>query len=164
MDNSDMYINMCERAKEIQRNYHPRVGDYIYFTGGSGYTFSFENDTSNSKWKKEALVWRDNYYRSGYVSATHGYTGSHLGYEDFHAVVVEGFYFPTKECVVLPRQDQLQELLGYALTPLISSFHNFITECLNYAQNLKSMEQLWLAFVMLEKYRKVWGGSDWEKV
>jgi len=72
--------------------------------------------------------------------------------------------------VWLPRQDQLQEMVGnspynniqnamwsildnlhkYAFTPNI--FNEFIPT---------SMEQLWLAFVMKEKYGKVWNGEEW---
>jgi len=33
-----------------------------------------------------------------------------------------------------------------------------------YTNDFTSMEQLWLAFVMNEKYNKVWNGKDWMKV
>lgn len=71
----------------------------------------------------------------------------------------------------LPRQGQLQEML---LTPLVDiftlnyNFYNFIfkqgefivTEC---ASQFGSMEQLWLAFVMKEKYNKIWDGEEWKQ-
>ncbi len=31
----------------------------------------------------------------------------------------------------------------------------------NIAKSFTSMEQLWLAFVMKEKYNKVWDGEEW---
>jgi len=67
----------------------------------------------------------------------------------------------------LPRQDQLQEMVYYHLdcpTPRL-----MIELILEYANSLGvksielgSMEQLWLAFVMKEKYGKVWHDEKWE--
>ncbi len=67
----------------------------------------------------------------------------------------------------LPRQDQLQEMIKEKLPPR-DSFILF--EFVEFVRNLDSkhyedsMEQLWLAFVMKEKYNKVWNGQDWEKI
>ena len=47
----------------------------------------------------------------------------------------------------LPRQDQLQGMVEYTVG--VNKFN--------------SMEQLWLAFVMSEKYNKKWDGKDWIK-
>ena len=38
---------------------------------------------------------------------------------------------------------------------------NLISKNLLYIIDLKSMEQLWLAFVMKEKYEKTWDGTNW---
>jgi len=81
--------------------------------------------------------------------------------------------------VWLPRQDQLQEMLytpqpqGYGYDKLISlkmfewaTEYNEHYQCRGYKEypnSLKSMEQLWLAFVMKEKYGKVWDGSKWQE-
>ena len=50
----------------------------------------------------------------------------------------------------------------------IQPFCNKITKCysggvfyLEYFEPLNSMEQLWLAFVMKEKYNKTWNGEEW---
>ena len=63
----------------------------------------------------------------------------------------------------LPRQDQLQEMVNppydYALT-----LYYFIRYCQDdrvSKAHITSMEQLWLAFVMKEKYGKVWNGKEW---
>ena len=60
----------------------------------------------------------------------------------------------------LPRQDQLQEMMPMPLSIVIDDFRNF---CLQDGQVwlFGSMEQLWLAFVMRDKYNKVWDGQDW---
>ena len=80
--------------------------------------------------------------------------------------------------VFLPRQDQLQDMVDTELADKIQSFYFF---CLNVSRfderymelisldgdarrlNNKSMEQLWLAFVMSEKYNKTWNGSEWKE-
>lgn len=76
-----------------------------------------------------------------------------------------------KECkwVWLPRQDQLQEMVGLDIIALCRDFRDFAFN--NYADattddidpvcTFTSMEQLWLAFVMKEKYNKVWDGNTW---
>ena len=70
----------------------------------------------------------------------------------------------------LPRQDQLQDMVEAHLS--IKSNYNHILyhliawldkfprgEYLKYLQY--SMEQLWLAFVMHEKFNKKWDGEEW---
>ncbi|MBU1082592.1 MAG: hypothetical protein KKB59_19050 [Spirochaetes bacterium] len=56
----------------------------------------------------------------------------------------------------LPRQDQLQGML------ILSQFKvTFLDRFCKFAKSnwYDSMEQLWLAFVMQEKYNKVWDGE-----
>jgi len=81
------------------------------------------------------------------------------------------YFAGTPEKVIwLPRQDQLQEMLGSVSNVgrnWIFNLHRFIDftqaqECnesrVGFAH---SMEQLWLAHVMKEKFNKTWNGSDW---
>jgi hypothetical protein len=73
----------------------------------------------------------------------------------------------------LPRQDQLQEIIKELIGDLpnityrvLYSFNYFVSthdENRDTPTSLDSFEQLWLAFVMAEKYQKVWDGSDWIK-
>ncbi|KKL86094.1 hypothetical protein LCGC14_1948180 [marine sediment metagenome] len=62
----------------------------------------------------------------------------------------------------LPYQHQLQEMVGYSFATLLVEFEKFtvwrLCEC---SFPPETMEQLWLAFVMKEKYGKVWSGSNW---
>ena len=64
------------------------------------------------------------------------------------------------EFIILFRQDQLQEMFGYNKRSLrlIEMFSDFAFDNI---KHFKSYEQLWLAFVMKEKYNKVWNGYDW---
>ena len=81
-----------------------------------------------------------------------------------------------KNDVWLPRQDQLQEMDNWSDLALTFSqgCHSFIkgrpdlydaVYFLETDDNQKfvarSMEQLWLAFVMSEKYNKTWSGKRW---
>jgi len=75
----------------------------------------------------------------------------------------------------LPRQDQLQEMY-FDFVPALEHFPIAIiarlyifssirikspSVDLNYVEQFTSMEQLWLAFVMKEKYNKIWNGEEW---
>ena len=64
----------------------------------------------------------------------------------------------------LERQGQLQEMIkdkfkGWTYAGVLNALQSFCFEISNY----DSMEQLWLAFVMKEKYGKVWNGKEWVK-
>lgn len=76
-------------------------------------------------------------------------------------------------------QDQLQEMCGLYRDKLwvdtIFQFNNFFHECNTHElpvgvyevisnPQFISMEQLWLAFVMKEKYNKVWLDNNWVEV
>jgi hypothetical protein len=82
---------------------------------------------------------------------------------------------PKKECIWLPRQDQLQDMIWYKAHV---SAHGLLTACMHFGDIFykkinsaafynrhifKTMEQLWLAFVMREKFNKIWNGEDWIK-
>jgi len=67
---------------------------------------------------------------------------------------------------MLERQDQLQEMLGDCNNPypIIESFVDYALSCKRLDGSewiFTSMEQLWLAFVMAEKYNKIWDGEKW---
>ena len=75
----------------------------------------------------------------------------------------------SSEFIWLPRQDQLQEMID---TSWITAFEEFINWCcevyigekIGYRDinGISSMEQLWLAFVMLKRFGKRWDGNDWQ--
>ena len=136
MDTSEQYIQMCERAEEIQPETKPlcTISEYIYI------------DKNGSFWHQTG-IWSTDW-----------------------------------NIIWLPRQDQLQEMVGAGLWSIIRDFHNWIFP--NYITNFRdssvggnlevsftigefsggpftSMEQLWLAYVMSEKYGKVWSGEEW---
>ena len=68
--------------------------------------------------------------------------------------------------VWLPRQDQSQEMI----LPMFKGNCDWMPEeCYKFIQlphpvKSQSMEQIWLAFAMQEKFKKIWNGESWEKV
>jgi len=76
---------------------------------------------------------------------------------------------PTDDSIWLPRQDQLQEMVG--VKKLTWGWIPFLRFCVTgdwtinkYSLLFESMEQLWLAFVMKEKYNKTWNGETWNAI
>lgn len=133
MDCSPEYIKMCN-CEEIQKNHQFK--------------------------KYDLFVREEEYYRT------------------------EPFVFPydnellTYKSIWLPRQDQLQEMLleqrygkDRPLNNVIALLDDFQDWILNKCDGLDwsykhiklSLEQLWLAFVMKERFGKVWSGTDWIK-
>ena len=91
----------------------------------------------------------------------------------------EGYYFSCGENPIwVPRQDQLQNIVFLETHDLLENLKHFydwtnkyrLIEYGSASTNVQlegygftSMEQLWLAFVMKEKYNKVWGGENWRE-
>lgn len=71
-------------------------------------------------------------------------------------------YYPT-QYTWLPRQEQLQNIYvdSYAINCIVYQFNEWWEKKGNYNLFLKSMEQLWLAFVMKKIYNKTWDGEKW---
>ena len=73
----------------------------------------------------------------------------------------------------LPTQEQLQEMLkekwiyygGYPLSKfcnwILTSGGNNVFYYHEYKDQFKSINELWLAFVMYEKFNKMWNGERW---
>ena len=60
----------------------------------------------------------------------------------------------------LERQDQLQEMVSNSFWECCNKMNNYVCG-LRYPLGLGSMEQLWLAFVMSERFSKVWSNGEW---
>ena len=144
MDCSVDYIKMCEKAEKIQKSISDlKDGDFIA-------DWRFKKD--------EVIVYHPLIHDAGFGE--------------------EG---PDDEFTWwLPRQDQLQEIIQAQvkchgkdeLYWKINWFWEFVqATCFTHGENYghlteqayPSMEQLWLAFVMKEKYKKVWDGKEWKE-
>ena len=61
----------------------------------------------------------------------------------------------------LPRQAQLQEMVGDSFIVNVKKIHDYMFSLEAGWNQPQSMEQLWLAFVMKEKFNKTWKGDKW---
>ena len=89
--------------------------------------------------------------------------GIYLEYDDFTWGSHAGDEtYPREKLIWLPRQDQLQEMVeSECPLALFLKFYRWM-DLTDIAGFDDSMEQLWLAFVMKEKYNKVWDGNEWQ--
>jgi len=151
MDTSKENIKMCEMAVEIQKEHKKELGDFIVSLSQLHVRVGFDEKTTT--YLKHLRFMRS--------------------------------YGSSK--IWLPRQDQLQEMIKIigeevrtcADHERLDSFHLFvfpkrgsgvmphkkefeaIAKQEAYVTQFHSMEQLWLAFVMKEKYQKTWNGERW---
>ena len=169
MDITKKNIEMCRKATEIQELWKPFIGDYYVWNDSVTILSSemIKNHTSLEVRDKRCWGWKQ------YSKYIYGY------YEDWVLMnfnnecdccddcikLFQEIFTGYSNCHWLPRQDQLQkmilEVVDYETTALLESkFHKFLTWLDEW--DFTSMEQLWLAFVMHEKYNKHWNGKDWE--
>ena len=90
-------------------------------------------------------------------------------------IITSTIFTPKKEYIYLPTQEQLQEMVKtphvWRLGGLLENIYNFSENKYSYEElpknyvfeNFNDMNELWLAFVMYEKYSKVWTGEKWMK-
>ncbi len=128
---------MCNQAIEIQKDYakNPSLGDLV-----------FGDEFSEPLW----VLGLDEYYNDDTWK---------LKLEDNH-------YEDSRNVIWIPHQDQLQRMIDkpFNFKPhLILHIYEFWSNQNDKEIFYDSMEQLWLAFVMLEKYNKIWNGKDWEE-
>ena len=87
-------------------------------------------------------------------------TGSDRREKRFTYLKLLGFNYGNIDYIWLPKQDQLQEMVDGTYLAKLVDISNFSLN-ISYIHIFESLEQLWLAFVMKEKYNKQWDGTDW---
>ena len=150
MDTSETYIDMCEKATEIQGEWDSQVGDW--------YTPKRDlfEDNSGSEWKIEGenLV-----FKKGdiYCAGSDGFQGfESTGWCDWSGSIGDFSLL-----IWLPRQDQLQEMVVENYVSHRKMFVCFGFYCAEYGDINYSGEKLWLMFVMYKKHNKEWVNGDW---
>jgi hypothetical protein len=115
---------------------------------------------------------------SNYVAIIHdGYamTDVSLGYITNSETKILKAHDQGEGRVWLPRQDQLQDMLmddSKDYGHIVHLFVEYLCDTTDYHGGIRfadvdiygdftSFEQLWLAFLMDEKYSKYWNGKDW---
>jgi hypothetical protein len=162
MDLSINYINMCQKAIEIQNLWEPRGGDFYLhdYRGFTGTGVDFEKQAWGDKdetWNKvEILCYQPADAKQFWIST-----------EGKKSIILSAKDLVKEHSKWLPRQDQLQEMMSnssdsyvaaivdnlFAFTMGVSDSDNYIPE---------TMEQLWLVYIMSERYDKIWNGADWD--
>ncbi len=137
MDTSKEYIQMCEKAAEIQaikkKTYPPIGKDY---------------------WAKIS-VWLPRQDQLQAMVEIPDDKVSAVGY----GTVWDGKGWVTKADFHSPTHSLFLEFAAFALGQEAGGdINGNIPE---YSQKFTTGEQLWLAFVMKEKYQKHWNGSEW---
>jgi hypothetical protein len=156
MDTSPEYVKMCD-CPEIQDGWAPSVGDYVW----RKYTI-FGEVIDNALWpdgkRQEVVILHFKSSVDGYYHAVNaaGDDRTFNSVADMHKAT----------SIWLPRQDQLQEMVTEGFTPCLDLCNLFAWYMHNRPNDIalewSSLEQLWLAFVMAEKYGKHWNGEAWE--
>jgi len=134
MDKSSKYIKMCQEAEEIQKQAPDENVEGCFFYN----PFTDE------------VMCRDGW--------------NYCIVEDLD---IELYECPTqdwhedKNIIWLPRLDQLVEMLG-GYKELKKQKH--INNLCMMKNDFNSLEQLFLAYIMKQKYGKIWNGQRWEKI
>ena len=138
MDKSLKYVQMCAAANEIQQLWKQQYGDF------------YATESGNIKcWiaKKPA---------------------AHRVRHGFNIDVQDDVIYLSKY-VWLPRQSQLIEMAqlpGRRYESIVQDFFNWTQLPYQISKEIPgklfpSMEQIWLAFLMQQKYFKQWNGNAW---
>jgi len=148
MDCGKDYVKMCGKAEEIQLLHRE------------------EKHEDTGKWI--AGDFWTTVFRDGVFTV--------CGYRDAWSDEPMYLHHPI-ECIWLPRQDQLQEMIkGAKHMHLLAYefalyFHGNIDPLYanlgmdNYSVDAdNSMEQMWMAFIMKRKYNKIWDNENWKEV
>lgn len=151
MDKLEVYVKMCEMAGAIRDGWIPSDWDYVWCRRTRAVVVLSGYETDGGCYGHETPGDHIDYYTGSCDDL------SQYNYKEWH--------------IWLPRQDQLQEMLcdfdtclsriywwkegGVIRTTNDDDYYGYGSD------DFTSMEQLWLAFVMKEKYGKVWDGTDW---
>ena len=138
------YILQCEKAEEIQ-------------------TLGFQFHTM----EKESF-WIDNPPKDERMGDIEVKDKGKKVKRELRAVSYSGIWLPTQsQLQEMTDKKYFQSMVNYLIAMINKISGHSITcsgepcfrQC--YYDKFTSMEQLWLAFVMKEKYNKTWDGSDW---
>ena len=157
----EIYIKMCEKGEEIRSGHKWEYGDWLIAEHGIFQigTATFKYDMSNPNIPP---------IRSELPIAT-------IQSDDDEGTVFSG------DLIWLPHQDQLQKMVLESWPKdeqesrnisvvLLDDFQEWVlNDCtgLDWSHSIKvSMKQLWFAFVMKEKYGKVWDSEkeEWKEL
>ena len=162
MDTSETYIKMCDCPEIQDEPLCEPVGDFavkeIHRLGIGDFVALFYGDwdETDSETKKYVKRWRTWIISENDIVC---WAGSQ-----------PCFNKESRGLIWLPRQDQLQGMVGVKNVADFLDGHlimgGYGGEAVLYYLSEEqyrpaSMEQLWLAYLMLEKFNKTWNGDKW---
>ena len=152
MDDTKVYIKQCSMCVDIQKLYDPSKPSFLW-----DHSLKESYDRSRYTYKEYRIL--DIVPLADMPLGLHIFT-SYDGYE--------------WSCIWLPRQDELQQMVkqesdkNYDWQVQLSQLDSFVTErsvhgesFSDYSCQFETWEQLWLAFVMHERYGRRWNGERW---
>lgn len=146
MDTSPEYIKMCN-CPEIQNGRHPSVGSLFWEPKMAVFGLLVMSH------EKQQYGWEKPWHEPLLMSL-----------KDYRLLTLD------HHAIWLPTQSQLQEMVGQwtivELFGLFGQWHRSNWRKMEYRPHFPNAfitgEQLWLAFVMKEKFNKVWTGTEWK--
>ncbi len=140
MDKSKTYIRMCDRAEEIQCLWRPTYGDF--YADATGQIRCWIS--------KKSPVER---FKKGF------------------GICVQNSIIQLSKYTWLPRQNQLIEMAqvpGRRYESVVQDFFDWSkrpygTYAGDPGRLFKTMEKIWLGFVMHQKFGRLWDGDGWIK-
>ena len=152
MDTSEIYIKMCD-CEEIQGQWKLDQGDYYFSSGDTADSGQKANREVRILTISKHVDYQNNALQGGFPCTEHG-----TGHKE--------------EYIWLPRQDQIQEMIGKSkwFSSVLDIFYIYITDnnqdymnIYDVGYNKYSIEQVWLMLYMDEKHNKKWDGEEWRK-
>lgn len=138
MDKSPEYISMCRKASEIQTKWEPGLGD-VYTDESSQIHFYMPN--------------KDGKIKKGF------------------GVKPNGNLIEIEKLIWLPKLNQLMEMVGTSEKNFRDSGFGFFEWTKLHGYNpgkpdnpFKSLEQIWLAYVMEKIFKKKWAVNNWDRL
>ncbi len=87
-------------------------------------------------------------------------------------IYMPGFTIISRDLIVwLPRQSDIQDMLGYDFSFLVRQFAAYVMDNMEPEKfgsvlktDSKSMHEFWLEFYMYEKYKRIWYLGHWKNI
>ena len=157
MKTSETYIRMCD-CEEIQKLKRCPKSDIPYCDEDNvipGDVFCCKGSMSGDYYVGPDFS-KGDIFVSGEVSVVH------MDYPDCRLRKDGSRYsYDDAPLIWLPRQDQLQEMVEKTIPDVAGLLAFALEQGQPVREAYPTWEQLWLAFVMKEKYKKVWNGTEW---
>jgi len=168
---------MYEQAEEIQKEWKKKnthIMDNIYIKHTEENILileeiEFSNDKDEGGEDREYIIFK-----------RAGITVEPIPFTTFNKETFYQYDDGELNVVYLPTQERLQEMILKIFSPFakIIKFSEFVSNYVKlyrdtkyedlywrdlYPTAIESMNELWLMYVMYEKYHKIWTGEKWEK-